>query len=174
MPPEEHFAFILSAARSEFPRFERRGSEFVLGNGEEIVISQRFPPALEGGFVKVSMAFRGVQTTEALAKVMDMATSESVTCEFSIAARGLVDFSVVRKVCQSSAPNFSDTRDGNFHANLRLKGVPLNVDAFPSTGNLAVKGTYNRFVGDIRGALRLLLTGRSPSLIDFFLNSLHI
>jgi hypothetical protein len=174
MSPEQHFAFILSAARSEFSRFERRGSEFVLRNGGEIVISQRFPPALEGGFIRVSMAFRGVETIEALAKVMHMATRESVTCEFSIAARGQLDFSIIRKVCQSSAANLSDTRDGNFHASIRLKGVPLDVDAFPSTGNLAVKGTYNRFVGDIRGALRFLLTGRSPSLIDSFLNSLHI
>lgn len=174
MSPEEHFAFILSAARSEFARLERRGSEFVLGNGEEIVISQRFSPALEGGFVRVSLAFRGVQTTEALAKVMDIATRESVICEFSIAARGLVDFNVIRKVCQSSAPNFTYTPDGNFHASIKLKGVPLDVDAFPSTGNLAVKGTYNRFVGDIRGALHFLLTGRSHSLIDSFLNSLHV
>jgi hypothetical protein len=172
--PQEHFAFILSAARSEFARFERRGSDFILGNGEEIVVSQRFLPALEGGFVRVSMAFRGVQSTEGLAKVMDIATRESVTCEFSIAARGVEDFSAVRQVCQSSAPGFSYTPDGNFHASIRLRGVPLDVDAFPSTGNLAVKGTYNRFIGDIRGALRFLLTGRSPSLIDSFLGSLHI
>ena len=174
MSPEEHFTFILSAARSGFARFERRGSDFILGNGEEIVVSQRFLPTLEGGFVKVSMAFRGVQSTEGLARVMDIATRESVTCEFSIAARGVEDFSVVRKVCQSLAPDFSYTPDGNFHASIRLKGVPLDVDAFPSTGNLAMKGTYNRFVGDIRGALRLLLTGHSPSLIDSFLNSLHV
>lgn len=172
--PEEHFSVILSAARSEFVRVERRGSDFVLGNGEEITISQRFPPALEGGFVRLSLAFRGVQSVEGLAKVMDIATRESVTCEFSMAARGLKDFDRIRRVCQSSASSFSDTPDGNFHASTKLKGIPLEVDAFPSTGNLAVKGTYNRFVGDIKGAIRSLLTGRSPSLVDYFLGSLHI
>jgi len=171
--PEEYFTFILNSARSEFPHVERRGSEFVLGNGEQIVISQRFSPSQESGFVAVSLAFRGVQTTDSLAKIVDLATRESVTCEFSIAARGLEDFTAIRKSCQTIALDFSSTPDGNFHATVKLRGVQFDVNAFTSTGNLALKGTYNRFVGDIKRAIRLLLTGRNPSLIDRILDSLH-
>ena len=122
----------------------------------------------------MSLAFRGVQTTESLARIMDVATRESVTCDFSIAARGLRDFTTIKKMCQTYARNFSSTSDGNFHASVKMKGVPFDVDAFPLTGNLAVRGTYNRFVGDIGGAIRLLLAGRSPSLVDSIMGSLHI
>lgn len=157
--PDDYVDSVMDYARSEFKEVERRGAEFILRNDEEIVLSQRFPSSMEGRFVKLSFAFRGVRTTHGLAKLMDIATKESVTCDFSIAARGVANTDQLRRVCRSSAREFSETADGNFRAKLTLHGVSLEVDAYARTGNVSIRGTHNRFLGDIGKAIDSLLAG---------------
>jgi len=131
------------------------GGEFALG--DHIVISQLLPASAEDGFIKVPLAFRGVKTVDELLGILDLATKESVTCEFSIAVKGVRQFESMRERCRKLSPEFRETVEGNFRAEINLGSVSLEVDAFRSTGNLSLKGTYNRYVGDIRRLLSSLL-----------------
>ena len=140
-------------------RAVRIGAEFALG--DHIVISQLFPASAEDGFVKVPLSFRGVRTVEELLHILDLATKESVTCEFSIAAKRVRQFESMKERCRKLSSEFRETAEGNFRAKISLGNVSLEVDAFRSTGDLSLRGTYNKYVGDIRRALNSLLSARS-------------
>ena len=98
--------------------------------------------------------------------VMESLTRESVICDFSIAARGVERFEGIADRCRRAASEFREMTGGNFQAKVSACGVSFEVEAFPSTGNISFRGTYNRYLGDVRGALGYILTGARPSALN--------
>jgi len=143
-----------------------RGSEIVIGNQGQIVLAQRFPPTVKGGYLKISLGFRGAQSVDEVVSILRTSTAEVVTCEFSVSIRGSLDIEHVKRTCRSSGTGFSETAEGNFSAAVTLLGVHFTVNAYPVANSISIRGTYNRYLGDIGGAMESLLSSRRPSLLD--------
>ena len=162
--PDDHFQVLMGLAQPKFGLASISARELVLGDKREIVVSRRFPCSYQDGYVKIPMMFRGVTTASELARLLEMATSESVVCDFSVAVREVGDMGRIEDICCKSRETYSVTPEGNFHAAVTLSGVRLEVYGYPRAGTLNIRGTYNKYLGDAAEAILSLLEDQGRSL----------